>query len=144
MLLDTHIPVFGRAVPYLSGIAVHVFGGHADCRIVVSLSLLELYLLVADCLVHPRGVDESILGAVAFSDNGDNGKDFTVLMSCLLGFQTNGVVDGLIAGYLVGGDVHETNGFASGDDSCHLLIDGEYLHFLIGLLRKSGSGQDCA
>ena len=139
MLLDTHVSELGRAVPYRSCIVVHGLGGHGDGWVVIGLAFLKLYLLVADGFIHSGGVDESVLGAVAFSHNGDDGQYIAVGMTCFLGLETDGVVDGLVACYLVCGNVHETDGFAGGDDRGHLLIDGEQFHLLIGLLGKSGS-----
>ena len=89
MLSDAHVTVLGRTVPYLSGITVHIFSGHADGRVVVCLTLLKLYFLVADRFFHPCGIDESILGTVAFGHNGDDSKHFTILMTCLLGLETD-------------------------------------------------------
>lgn len=120
----------------------HVRHRHADCRIVVGIPFLELYLLVRYGFLHSCGIEQRVLGTVTFRDNGDDGKHFSVFMPGLFGLQTNGVVYRLVSNHLVRGNIHETYGFGSGDDGRHLLVDGQLLQFLVGLLGESRQNRE--
>ena len=142
MLPCAHIPYSCRGVPYLSGIFGHVLSAHGDRWIVVRNLLMRLYLLVGDCLLQACGIDERILGAVTLRHDGNNGKDVPVGMDIgtLLGLEPDGVVDGLVANDGIRGDVNEAHRLGCSDDRGDILIDGELLHLLIGLLCQRGEG----
>ena len=63
-------------------------------------------------------------------------------MPGLFGLQTNGVVYRLVSNHLVRGNIHETDGFGGGDDGRHLLVDGQLLQFLVGLLGESRQNRE--
>ena len=99
MLPCAHVPYSRRGVPYLSGVFGHFLSAHRDGWVVIWNHLVWLYLLVGDCLLQTCGVDERILGAVTLGHYGNNGKDVSIGMyvSTFLGFEPDGVVDGLVA-----------------------------------------------
>ena len=51
---------------------------------------------------------------------------------------TDGIVDGLVTGNLIGRHIDKVDGFRGCDNCCHLLIDGNLLQLLIGLLGIRG------
>ena len=99
----------------------------------VGILLFRLYNFVGDSLGHPRGVDESVLHAVALRHYGDDGEHVAVGVASLLGFEAHGVLDGLVTSYLVGGDVDEAHRLRGRDDRGNLLVDGDKLQFLVGV-----------
>ena len=104
--------------------------------------LMRLYLLVGDRLLQACSIDERILGAVTLRHDGNNGKDVPVGMNIgsLLWFEPDGVVDGLVSNDCIRGDVNEAHRLGCSDDRGDILIDGELLHLLIGLLSQRGEG----
>lgn len=61
-------------------------------------------------------------------------------ISTFLGFQTDGIVDWLVANDCICRYVNEAYWLGGGNDSCDILIDGKLLHFLIRLLCKGWEG----
>ena len=141
MLPARHVTVFCRGVPYPSGIACHLRQRHTYSRVVVGVHFPELDFLVRHRFLHPGGVNQRVLGAVAFRDYGNDSQNFTVFMPRLLGFQTNGVVYRLVPDNFARGNIHEADRFGSGDDRGHLLVDGQLLEFLVSLLGERGQAR---
>ena len=105
-------------------------------------SLTGQDLLVGDRLLNTGGVHQRILNTVALGDNGDDTQDITVLMVTGRRLDTNGVLNRLVTLYEVRGNIHETDRLGSGNDRRHMLVDGQLLHLLIGLLRPGGERED--
>ena len=64
-------------------------------------TLLWGNLLIRHGFLHLRGIDQRILGTVAFRDNGSYGKDITISMATFLGLEANGVLDRLVTSHFV-------------------------------------------
>ena len=100
------------------------------------------YLLVCNCLLQSCGVYQSILGSVTLCNNSNDSQYVTISMyiSTFLGFQTDGIVDWLVANDCICRYVNEAYWLGGGNDSCDILIDGKLLPFLIRLLCKGSEG----
>ena len=109
MLIGLDITVLSRTVPNPTGITHHFLGAHADSRVMESVTLIELHFLIRYGFLQSRSVDKSILRAITLRDNGNDSQDGTILMTALLGLQTDSVLNRLVADNLVSGDVYQTD-----------------------------------
>ena len=100
------------------------------------ISLIHLHLLVTHGFLQTGRIDQGILGTIAFRHNGHDGQHGTVLMSALLGFDTDDILDRLVTNHLVGTDVHQSDGLRCRYHCGHVLIHGQLLHFIVGLLAE--------
>ena len=108
----------------------------------VSCGLYSVYFLVRHRLLQPGGVNQCVLRSVAFRHDGHNGKHLAVFVSRLFGFQPDSIVDRLVSGNLIRGNIHEAHRLGSCYHRCHLFIHRQLLHFLIrGLCRQRTNRQ---
>ena len=99
-------------------------------------------LFICDCFLHSCSVYQSVLGSVTLCNYRHNSKDVTIGMnsSTFLGFQTDGIVDWLVADHCICRYVNEADWLRGGNDCCDILIDGKLLHFQIRLLCHGWEG----
>ena len=83
-------------------------------------------LFVCDCFLHSCSVYQSILGSVTLGNYRHYSKDVTIGMyGCtFLGFQTDGIVDWLVADHCIRRNINEAYWLRGGNDCCDILIDG--------------------
>ena len=99
-------------------------------------------LVVCALASLPSLAQQSVLGSVTLCNYRHNSKDVTICMyGCtFLGFQTDGIVDWLVANNCIRRNVNEADWLRGGNDCCDILIDGKLLHFQIRLLCKGWEG----
>ena len=105
------------------------------------IALIHLHLLVTHRFLQTGGIDQGVLGTVAFRHDSHYGQHGTVLMPALLGLDTDDILDGFVTHHLVRTDVHQTNRLRCRYHCGHVLIHGQLLHFIVGLLAKGVHGR---
>ena len=65
-------------------------------------------------------------------------------MTALLGLQTDDILNGFVTGNLIGADLSQTERLWGSDNGGDILVDGQLLHLIVGLLGKGNSSNQGA